>query len=229
MGADQFQEFSLEAVAVRAGRATGLGVLTWEPVAHGRRIWQIGVADRTTGEFRNGDDYRHWGLWRRYPEQFPKGVQFAIGESDERADWNFAHWNWHTGSRAWTIAFDLAERPRGQAALTFGIAAALPYDARRKNHTKRGTTDVLVAANGHEVGRLILPAMGAVGYRSGRHSTQYRVVTLRFDAARLRQGRNVVALEHAHSDAYPAGDAMGERGAGPGYIMYDAIRLELRD
>jgi rhamnogalacturonan endolyase len=112
-GADQFHEFSRESVAVGAGQKTNLGRLTWQPVVHGRRIWQIGVADRTTGEFRNGDDYRHWGLWRRYPVQFPRGVHYVVGKSNERTDWNFAHWNWHSGDAAWTIAFDLTDPPRG--------------------------------------------------------------------------------------------------------------------
>jgi len=226
-GADQFREFVHRNVVVEAGQTRALGTLTWKPETRGRRIWQIGVADRTTGEFRNGDDYRHWGLWRRFPVQFPRGVRFIIGKSTERADWNFAHWNWHCAEPAWAIEFRMDERPKGSATLTCGIAAALPHDPRRKTHTHRGTTDVRVSVNGREVGRIALPSSGGVGYRSARHSTKYAVAEIPFDAALLRAGRNTIALRHAHSDAYKAGDPMGERGAGPGYVMYDAIRLEI--
>ncbi len=94
LGADQFHEFKQDGIVVTADSETALGKLMWKRVVHGRRIWQIGTADRSTGEFANGDDFHHWGLWRRYPTDFPEDVNFEIGKSDERKDWNFAHWNW---------------------------------------------------------------------------------------------------------------------------------------
>jgi rhamnogalacturonan endolyase len=228
-GADQFQEFEREnPVAVEEGRDTALGLVEWTPAVHGRRLWQIGVADRSSGEFRNGDDYRHWGLWRRYPSDFPEGVRFVIGRSGERRDWNFAHWNWHCRDPAWRIEFGLDRAPiQGRAYLTIGVAAAAPHDAERRAMTKRGTTDLRVAVNGREIGAVRLPYSGGAGHRSGRQTTPYSAIVLPFEATLLREGANLVTLRHAASDPYQVGDPMGERGAGPGYLMYDAIRLEL--
>ena len=113
VGADQFHEYKREEIAVNANSTTSLGTLVWNPVTHGRTIWQIGVADRSSGEFRNGDDYRHWGVWRRYPEQFPEDVHFIIGKSKERDDWNFAHWTWHSKTPEWKIEFEMEERHEG--------------------------------------------------------------------------------------------------------------------
>lgn len=227
-GADQFEESEREGVTVEAGGTTSLGTVAWKPVVRGERIWQIGTADRSSGEFRNGDDYRHWGMWRRYPTDFPDNVHFVIGRSEERSDWNFAHWSWHSGDDpAWRIEFDMHYKTPGKAYLTFGIAASAPYNASKKALSKEGTTDVRVLVNGREVGRIQAPFSGSVAPRSGRQSTTYSHVTLPFDAALLTEGENIISLQHETSDQYKAGDEVGERGAGPGYVMYDAIRLEI--
>ena len=220
VGADQFHEYKREEIAVDANSTTSLGTLVWNPVTHGRTIWQIGVADRSSGEFRNGDDYRHWGVWRRYPEQFPKDVHFIIGKSKERDDWNFAHWTWHSRTPEWKIEFEMEERHEGNANLTFGIAASRPGNRHRK-------TDLRVIVNGEEVGRIQLAGSGSAGHRSGRQTTKYSVVTIPFEAALFKKGTNFIVLSHPESRAYSIGDDFGETGSGPGYLMYDAIRLEL--
>ena len=228
VGADEFEEFKRGAVVVRADTTTDLGTLEWKPAAHGRRLWQIGTADRSPGEFRNGDDYRHWGLWRRYPVQFPNDVHFVIGRSSERKDWNFAHWNWHSKTPEWRIEFEMPERPVGVAHLTIGIAAARSHRGSRPHRGAR-TTDLRVLANGKEVGAIQVPNSGAAGYRSGRQTTKYGVAKITFDAALLARGKNIISLKHAETTEYEAADPMGESGSGPGYLMYDAIRLELAE
>ncbi|KAJ3749937.1 hypothetical protein DFH05DRAFT_1465123 [Lentinula detonsa] len=38
-------------------------------------------------------EYRiYWGAWD-YPSQFPNGVNFTIGSSNESVDWNYIHWS----------------------------------------------------------------------------------------------------------------------------------------
>jgi rhamnogalacturonan endolyase len=54
-GANQFDQFHHEGVAVSASATTDLGKLDWKPVKHGRTIWQIGTADRSTQEYKNGE------------------------------------------------------------------------------------------------------------------------------------------------------------------------------
>ena len=40
-------EFRRDGVKVSAGKRVELGALDWQPVRHGRQLWQIGVPDRT--------------------------------------------------------------------------------------------------------------------------------------------------------------------------------------
>ena len=226
LGADQFYEFKRDGIVVAAGEETAVGRLTWQRVARGQRVWQIGTADRSPGEFSNGRDFHHWGLWRRYPTDFPQDVNFVIGKSKEREDWNFAHWNWYSQSNAWNIAFDLDEKPTGKAVLTFGIAIA-------RGHNARGVGDNAAAAelqvwvNDEEVGTVRVASTGGDSYRSARQSTRYSVQEIAFDAGLLSSGENVISLRHALGNRYAQGEEKGESGSGPGCIMYDAIRLEI--
>ena len=82
-------EFTQTNLVVNAGYTTGLGALRWQPKRHGRTVWEIGVPDRTAREFRHGDHYWQWGLYFKYVEDFPNDVNFIIGQSDWRRDWNY--------------------------------------------------------------------------------------------------------------------------------------------
>ena len=225
-GADQFYEFSRDGITVAPGKELDMGKLLWKRVAHGKRIWQIGTADRSSGEFANGDDFHHWGLWRRYPTDFPNDVHFQIGKSEERKDWNFAHWNWNSQKNAWDISFELNKAPKGRAMLTFGIAAARGHNSR--GYGSNGPADLRVWVNDKEAGGFTCANSGSVSYRSARQSTRYEVKEISFDAGLLCDGANVISLRHALSHHYKQGEEKGQRGAGPGCIMYDAIRLEIQ-
>ncbi|KAJ3748102.1 hypothetical protein DFH05DRAFT_1458320 [Lentinula detonsa] len=76
------------------------------------KLWHIGIPDKTAGEsfifalyvawstvliwsfnHRQTQEYRiYWGAWD-YPSQFPNGVNFTIGSSNESVDWNYIHWS----------------------------------------------------------------------------------------------------------------------------------------
>jgi rhamnogalacturonan endolyase len=226
-GADQFYEFQHDGVEVSSGEETQLKKLTWKRIRNGKQIWQIGTADRSTGEFANGDDFHHWGLWRRYPNDFPNDVRFIIGKSQERKDWNFVHWNWHSKKNAWEIVFELNAPPEGNAVLTVGIAAARGH--KKGLGSNRTPAQVQVAANGKEVGTIIVESTGGDIYRSARQSTRYNVREIRLDAALLRRGVNSISFSHSSSEPYKVGDEKGEAGSGPGGILYDAIRFEITD
>ena len=225
LGADQFYEFKRDGIVVTAGEEAAVGSLTWQRVARGQRVWQIGTADRSPGEFANGRNFHHWGLWRRYPTDFPQDVNFVIGKSKEREDWNFAHWNWYSQNNAWNIAFDLDEKPTGKAVLTFGIAIARGHNAR--GFGDNAAAELRVWVNDEEVGTVSVASTGGDSYRSARQSTRYSVEEIAFDAALLSSGENVISLRHALGNLYVHGEKKGESGSGPGCIMYDAIRLEI--
>jgi rhamnogalacturonan endolyase len=91
-GANQFYSYRKTDIALSAGTDLALGTLVWKPTRYGRILWQIGVADRSTREFKGGDDVRHYDNFIRYAREFPQDVTFTIGESKESRDWNFAQW-----------------------------------------------------------------------------------------------------------------------------------------
>ena len=81
-------EYAKADIVVEPGKTIDLGSLEWKPVRYGRQLWEIGIPDRTAGEFLHGDHYYQWGLYNQYPKDFPNDVNFVIGKSDYRKDWN---------------------------------------------------------------------------------------------------------------------------------------------
>lgn len=234
IGADQFYEFKQDGILIIADEEKDLGKIIWERTLHGKRIWQIGIADRSTGEFANGDDFHHWGLWRRYPTDFPEDVDFEIGKSRENQDWNFAHWNWFSKTNSWNIRFKMDEERKGTVVLTFGIAAARAPRLSDQGNGDRSQkpnspdkVDIQICLNNKELGSFGAETTGSVSYRSARQSTRYSVKEIRFDADLLHQGENLISLRHKVSEQYSHGEKKGESGSGPGCIMYDAIRMEI--
>lgn len=217
-GADQPEEFVKNDIEIAADRTTDLGTLDWKPVTHGRTLWQIGVFDRTAAEFRNGEDARHFEMFKEYPKQFPNDIDFTIGKSDPGRDWNYAQWVWYAKSPVWRIRFDLPQAPAaGQATLTLAFAAAQPIQG---NHT-----NLQVAVNGKQIEVVHLPKTGTSGYRGGVQDSQYNVKYLTFDASLLHAGTNEVTLGHAEAAPFP--NSQQEVQFNVGHVMYDALKLEL--
>ncbi len=223
-------EFSLTNVTVSAGENITLSNLVWQPDRFGRTLWEIGVPDRTAREFRHGDHFWQWGLYYQYPQEFPNDVNFIIGQSDWRRDWNYAQpprisgkdhpviseddeAN-NAGSMAsyrsngledatWKIQFTLTNTPTGKATLRLAFAGA------------RDGSRVTVSLNDHAIGDTgPLPATGVM-HRDGIRGYWFER-DLTFDAARLRPGTNVFKLT-SFAQNWTQG------------VMYDCVRLELND
>jgi rhamnogalacturonan endolyase len=210
-GADQPEQFARDGVDVGAGRTTKVDV-EWNPVHHGRTVWQIGTFDRTAAEFRNGDNARQFEMFKRYGGDFPEDVTYTIGKSDPAKDWNYAQWALYAKTPWWTVRFDINEASPGDAILTIGFASAQPARA--------ALTRLQVKVSGTLVETIGLPKTGTAGYRGSMQDSQYNLCVVRFDAGLLHAGTNEITLGHA--------DARQASGAGPvGQVMYDALRLEL--
>ncbi|HVS54290.1 MAG TPA: polysaccharide lyase family protein [Opitutaceae bacterium] len=200
-------QFRRDNVTVTPGRTLEIGVLRCTPARHGRQLWQIGTPDRTAREFRHGDDFREWGLWLKYPEEFPHGVNFVVGTSSERTDWNYAQPT-VKGARKpagtqWNILFDLAAAPKkGRATLRLALAGAT-------------NADLVVFVNGRSIGEITTGKDSAM-IRAGIHG-QYLERDLAFAATLLKGGANRITLDQR------AG------GAAQINVMYDCLRLELDD
>jgi len=227
-GADQFEDMHRDGVSVQPGRQTDVGLLKWEPVKHGQRLWQIGRADHSSAEFKNGDDFRHWGMFLRYAKDFPNDVTFTIGQSRERTDWNFAHWTWFSKKPVWTIRFNVNASVAGKATLTVGAAAANPIGRPPTSHdgpSGEKATNIQVKVNGTQVGVLNFVKSGAAAYRSGNQDSMYQMKLVGFDAALLKPGMNEITLGHAEAKPIPPLDE--QKLGRVGCVMYDAIRLEV--
>ena len=118
---DMIGEFRKDDVTINTTGEVKLGSLQWSPRSFGKLLWRVGKPDRTAAEFRHGDDYRHWGLWFNYQRDFPEDVDFAIGKSKERSDWNYAHMAIWEEKGGWQPRIQPADRT-GEGKL----AAALP-------------------------------------------------------------------------------------------------------
>jgi rhamnogalacturonan endolyase len=218
-GADQFEPFKRTGIVIDAGGTARLGEMAWTPVTHGRRLWQIGTADRSTAEFHDGSQpiYRNYDAFRRYFDTFPHDVTFTIGQSREGADWEFAQWGWYNEKPYWTVRFNVAagDLPaKGTATLTLGVASA-----------QTGT--VLVTVNGKKLPAVALPKTGGAGYRSGAADSMYLAKYVTFDAGLLHGGDNEMTFGQGRMAKFTP-ELLAKELRPKNDIMYDALRLEVQ-
>jgi rhamnogalacturonan endolyase len=201
-------DFSQGNVTVAAGQTMDVGPLTWTPQRFGRTLWEIGVPDRSADEFRHGEDYWHWGLYYEYAKEFPQDVNFVIGRSDARRDWNYAqpaHVEGRAGGTTWTVSFDLPEAPRSGSRATLRLAIC-------GNRTRGG---IAVGVNGQVAGNTgNLPDAGVM-HRDGIRGYWFER-DVGFDGAMLKAGANKLSLS-------VSGNSWVEG------VLYDYVRLELKE
>jgi rhamnogalacturonan endolyase len=211
------------AVTVNGGQTNDLGPVTWAPTRVGATVWEMGVPDRDTTEFRHGADYWHgdlgnatnfavnWAQWMDYNLDFPNGVNYTNGQSRWSVDWDYAQptsLDPTTGNLNGTtqnIFFNLPSTPANGAQASIYFAIAGDYDG-----------PVIVAVNG-----TVLNGTGFFPYysddpmiRMESHGVfcDYR---LNFAGNLLHAGQNEIQL------------TMRKPGYFSNDIMYDYIRLEL--
>ncbi len=210
-------EFRLDDVVVSADRATDLGDLDWQPLSRGEALWEIGTPDRSAGEFRYGDQPRQFGLWNRYREDFPEGVEFRIGESEARADWNYCqpalqHPDGEWRLPEWEVLFDLPDAPAGEPTLTIAIAGAT------------GGARLVARMNDAEIHREVFPHDSCVT-RDAVEAGRYRLLTIPFPASLLTTGANTLSLKI--ENGLPKPGPFNPLALPAKAIMYDYLRLEI--
>ncbi len=203
-------------LVVRAGQTLRTGLTTLVPTHHGKLLWQVGVPNRGVGEFRNGRNFHIWENYLRYGMEFPHGVNYTIGKSNPRFDWNYlepAVIEGHKTPTVWKIHFSLKRVPAGRPLLTLICGG------------RQARMNVLV--NGHVVGRIHTN----VGLQYVRTAPYGELLNeqFRFKRSRLRPGKNTVAL----SFRIPAGKRGNPRRLGlvhqswTSFMAYDVIRMEM--
>jgi rhamnogalacturonan endolyase len=159
-----------DGVAVR-GAALDLGTVVWTAPKSSALLWQIGKADRMSGEFKFGDQLRNI----QWIGMVPADLTYTIGKSRERDDWYFAQGK--VGN--WDVHFDAARAYPGTAHLTVAIAGV------------SGGPKLTVSVNGKEVKQLTY-GNDAATYRAALRSARYVLEDIAFPAGLLTQGANTV-------------------------------------
>jgi rhamnogalacturonan endolyase len=203
-------EYAKADVRVEAGKPLDLGQLEWKPVRYGTQVWDIGIPNRTGGEFFKGDEYFKWGWYLEYPKLFPDDVHYVVGKSDFRKDWFFeqvphaeqadATGRGNGRATSWTIGFELAKAPQGKAILRLALTGV---SARR----------IDVTVNDQAAGEVTGLVYNATINRDGIEGSWVEKDVI-FDAAMLKQGSNLMKL------TIPGGGLTSG-------IIYDYIRLEV--
>ncbi|KAI8995606.1 galactose mutarotase-like protein [Trametes punicea] len=238
-----FGDYVQDNIVIKPGKQTRVRV-TWVPESAGTELWRIGIPDKTAGEFKNGwerdeahprhpSKYRiYWGAWD-FPNEFPGGVNFTIGESVENRDWNYVHWSQYgptytrndtvTNINRWTINFQIDARTARElttnsvATFTIQLAAA---------KTTAGNTDEAQGAYPNfpfntyindEPDPLVWTIQWFESSSCGERSAiscHLLANKFQFPGTWLKEGDNHFVLELPH-------DA-------PVYVQYDALRLEIQ-
>jgi rhamnogalacturonan endolyase len=220
-------EFRKDNVAVDSTDTIRLGDLSWAPRSFGKLLWRIGTPDRTAAEFKHGDNFRHWGLWFNYRNDFLNDVDFTLGQSQERTDWNYAQmavWEESGGWKpkldakvgegkwelpAWKIRFYHDKSIQGSATLTLALAGV----------NRDGS--LAVALNGEPLEIFDGLTGDSSIHRSGIYGN-FRERFLTFDASLLHQEENVIILE-----IRPATRLKSRANYSPFGVMYDFVQLEV--
>jgi rhamnogalacturonan endolyase len=228
-----------KAVEIKANTTNDIGTFVWDTSAFGTKLWEIGKADRTPKEFKNGN-IRIFGDYRTYPFDFPNGVDFTIGKSNEKTDWNYGQVPSKTfGVKdllltesddqpwVWKIRFNVDTLPTVKdGKLTIAIAASRAPSLR----VLLNDSEIANYAYGNKI---ITPDDSAYV----RSATQgiYKLLEIPFDTSLLKVGENIIKLD-PNRTMYSTGtvdkplnpnlsDAARITDVGAA-IIYDAIKME---
>ncbi|MDF9832341.1 autotransporter-associated beta strand protein [Ereboglobus sp. PH5-5] len=201
-------------VTVTAGGINDLGDITWNVTHPGERIvWEIGIPNRRIDEFRHGDDYWKSFLWEQFHKELPNPLEYIVGESDWRTDWNYAHSGYLVdgvwSQWKWRIRFNLDSLPvSGNATLTLAFAGI-----------DRGNVQVYVNQESSHVAEVAPAATGGGNggnalARLGNHA-KYSLAYVTIPVSALRIGANTITLVQRST------------GSAQNHVMYDYISLEM--
>jgi rhamnogalacturonan endolyase len=88
---DIFGQYEQDGIVIKAG-SVATASATWEAESAGTELWRIGTPDKSSGEFRHGNEkdtthplqprqFRlYWGE-HDFPDDFPEGVNYHVGKS----------------------------------------------------------------------------------------------------------------------------------------------------
>lgn len=205
-------EYSRANVVVTAGSTAALGTVTWAiPRTNGRLMWEIGVPDRKSSEFKFGAfDYAEGYAQDRFPTTFTNPIEYNVAANNWATALSYAHSPYPTSTTTqtpwkWRLNFTLpAILPTtGNVTLTIAFASA--------DHAN----EYVYVNNENTAFAMFYPDnSGGNGFIRQTNYAKYAVKTITIPVARLRAGANTITLMMASNQA------MGN------HVMYDYISLE---
>ncbi|XP_027077179.2 uncharacterized protein [Coffea arabica] len=219
-------------VTITPGSNVNLGNLVYKPPRNGPTLWEIGVPDRTTGEFfvpepeptlkvhvfttgdgESGtydDKFRQYGLWKRYNDLYPTSdLVYTVGVSNHTKDWFYAQVQRCKDKQTcigttWQIVFNLQNLiTSGNYTLQLALASA-------------SFAELQVRFNDRNAAPLFTGGLIGRDNAVARHGTHglYWLFSIGVPSNLLVKGKNTIFLTQArNSDQF--------RG-----FMYDYIRFE---
>jgi autotransporter-associated beta strand protein len=121
-------EYVQNNVTVAASGTTNLGTISWNPPRAQNLLFQVGIPDRSTADFRFGDLIKQFGLWWRYYNELgTSDLNFNVGTSNSATDWYYAQpiFALPNGTYCfphWNINFNLSSVPASPVTLTMNLA-----------------------------------------------------------------------------------------------------------
>jgi rhamnogalacturonan endolyase len=171
---DITEEYSKNDIVVTANATNALGTLEWTPKQYQTKLWQIGIADRTTKGFKLSNHKRYYGVFNNVPAN----VTYTVGKSTDSLDWYYAQ----TKPGTWNVNFTTNKTFTGDAVLTLGIAGSAK-NPRLEIWVNDNKTGEYYFGNDHTV------------YRSSILGGYYQQQEVRFAASLLKAGENTIAFK----------------------------------
>jgi rhamnogalacturonan endolyase len=202
-------EYTRTNVTVTAGRTTALGDIIWTISHPGRSIaWEIGIPDRSAGEFADAANYWVPYNYHTLHRKFPNPVEYTIGSSVAARDFPYVQsgLRQEDGSLVawpWNIHFNLPSVPgSGNATLVVAIASS---DSAHLEMTVNGAKPISQDP----------PIQGGDTLLREAVHAKYCTLTFPIPVSRLHVGTNTIQLLESKTKT--------ERS----HIMYDYLRLEM--
>ena len=206
-------EFSMANVTVTASGTNNLGNVVWtKPRTNGSLLWEIGVPDRTAGEYKFGDfDYCEGFVQNKFNATFPNPILYNVADKNWSTVLPYVHSKYFnadgtiSGNWNWKINFDLpAGMPTtGNAKLTIAYASSDYAQQYIYVNTESGTPINYYPPEGG----------GNAFVRQSNHA-KYATKVVDIPMSKLRAGSNYIQL------------VMPSNQGNASHIMYDYISFE---
>jgi rhamnogalacturonan endolyase len=201
-------------ITVAAGQSLNLGTVTWTPPRTASTIWQIGIPDRDSHEFLNGDSlYMYWQTsYINYTPDFGTGITYTVGTSVDATTWNYSMMN----AQTWKVNFTLPKAPTAgtNARLYVGLASSLGSNPQ-------------FSLNGTLIGNLKPPTLDQSDavIRMGSQGAFWDTAVI-FNANLLKAGANTLTITQG-ANATLEWDCLRMEAAGTG-MVYTGVTNENR-